>query len=130
MKCAGEELTLADDHGGIVSVAQTVFALPYLDGDLFRDDHAHDLLASPQRLWLENGRHRKLSRLQLVVALPFSLLAVDPDNEVHDLFPCEEGISHRKQIDSQQGILHDTHNRRIILRSNDLLRDVGDVFEF
>ena len=130
LQCARQELPFADDHGGVVPVAQAVLALPDLDGDLLGDDHAHDLLAGPQRLGLENGRHRQLSRLQLVVALPLALLAVDPDHQVHHFFPREEGVSHREEIDAQQCVLHDTHDGRVVLGGNDLLGNVGDVLKF
>lgn len=66
----------------------------------------------------------------MIVALSFSLFAIDPDHQVHDFFPSKEGVSHCEEIDSQQCILHDTHDRRVVLRRNDLFGNMGDVFKF
>lgn len=129
LESAREQLSLPDYHRGVISVPQAVLALPNFNCDLFGNDHAHDLLASPKRLWFEDCRHGKFSGLQLIVPLPLALLAVDPNDQVHHFFSGKEGVAHGEEIDAQQCILHDTHDRGVVLRGNDLLGDVGDVLQ-
>ena len=125
-----EQLAFADDHGVIISVFEAIFAFPHLNSDLLGDDHAHDLLAGPERLRFQNSRHGQFSREELTGSLALALLALDPDDEVHNFFPGEEGISHGEEIDAEEGILNDTHDRGVAFGGDDLFGDMGDVFEF
>ena len=62
--------------------------------------------------------------------MAFALLALDPDDEVHDFLPGEEGIPHGEEIDAEERVLDNTHDGGVAFRGNDLFGDMGDVFEF
>lgn len=55
---------------------------------------------------------------------------LNPNDQIHDLLLGQEGITHRKQIQSQQCVLDDTHDGGVVLWGDDLLRDVGNVLKF
>lgn len=80
LKCTRKQLSFPDDHGRVVSISETIFAFPHFDRDFLRNDHAHDLLSSPQRFRLQNGRNGKFPREQLIIANTFTFLTVDPDD--------------------------------------------------
>ena len=62
--------------------------------------------------------------------MALSLLALDPDDKIHNFLPGQKGISHCEEIDPEEGILGHTHNRGVPFGGNDLLGHMGDVFEF
>lgn len=100
LKCTRKQFSFSDDHRRIVSISKAVFAFPHFNSDFFRNDHAHDLFTSPQRLRLEDGRNRKLSRKQLIITNTLSFLTIYPNHQIHGFLFRQEGVSHGEEINS------------------------------
>ena len=130
LKRSRKQLSLADDHRIIIPIFESVLTFPHLNSNFFRNNHAHDLFSCPHRFRFYDSGHWQLARQELVISVSFALLAFDPNYQIHGFFSCQEGISHGKQIDSQESVLDDTHNRRVVFGSNDLFGHVCDMFQF
>lgn len=55
-----DELSVPDDHGGVVFVLVSVLALEDADGNLSRDEQTDYLFACPHGDRLHDGGHRQL----------------------------------------------------------------------
>jgi len=84
-----------------------------------RNNQGEDLLSCPEGLRLED------SWLGELVILVFR-----PHEKLHDKLLLNEGVPKREEHDTQQGVLHDTHNWLVILGRDDLVGDSHDLLDF
>jgi len=73
------------------------------------DDEGEELLAGPQRLWLDDGRNGELS-----------VPGRQEHDQRHHVFLRQEDVSLRHLSDGCQRVLYDTHDRFVRLRGDDL----------
>ncbi len=70
------------------------------DGDFIRNDQAHELFPSPQRLRFQDSRMWELSWEKFILSARSILFMLYPDDEVHNFLFGQEGVSHGEKIKS------------------------------
>lgn len=98
---------------------------PILSGHVdIGDDQRHDLLSSPEGLRLDDCGHGQLVHCELCLG-PFKTHA-----QIHYRFFVDEIVLLGEEHHTQQRVLHNTHNRFVRLRGNDLVRHCHNFFDF
>jgi hypothetical protein len=90
----------------------------HMQVDDLRNNHADNLFSSPSRTGLDNGWLGDYT-------IPFR----NPKQDVHQLLLCQEHISPTHLVHTSQCILHDTHERTISLRRNDIERNHAELHD-